>query len=83
MKPGVRSRYFHPVMPILRLSADFRARSLGRRRMGPRLRAVSMRLVTPLLNLLLDIILWLMSERDDRSGIPSPVGRPHPGVRRA
>lgn len=41
------------------------------------------RVVNALVDLLLDIILWLMTDKDDVPTVPAPTGQPQAGGRHA
>ena len=84
MKPGERpSRRAHPGLPIVWLSAGSPAQSPRHGKLKACLRVATKRLGTSLVDLLLDIILWFTTNKDDPPPVPTPTGQRHDGGRHA
>lgn len=84
MKTGKRpSRRPHSRLPIIQLSAGSPARSPRHGNLKACLRAATKRLGTSLVDLILDIILYYMTDKDAAPTVPAPAGRAEAGGRHA
>jgi hypothetical protein len=84
MKTGeIPTRCSNSGLPIVQLSAGSAARSPRHRNMKAFLRAATTRLATLLVDLILDVILWFMTDNDAPSAVLAPIGQPQAGDRHA
>lgn len=77
------SRRAHSGLPIVPLSTGSSARSPSHRNLKACLRVVTKRLGTSLVDLILDIILCFMTDRDAPPAVPAPAGQAEAGGRHA
>jgi hypothetical protein len=77
------SHRFHSGLPIVQLSTDSPTRNPRHENLKACLRAATKRLGTSLLDLLLDVILLFMTDKDDPLAVPAPAGQPQAGGRHA
>jgi hypothetical protein len=71
--PTQRSNYG---LPIGQLSAGSPARSPRHWRLKACLRAATTRLATLFADVILDVILWFMTDKDAPSAVLAPIGQP-------
>ena len=84
MKTGERpSRRAHSELSIVRLSTGSPARSPRRGNMKACLRVAPKRLGTSLVDLILNIILCFMTDKDAPPAVPAPGGQAEAGGRHA
>jgi hypothetical protein len=84
MKTGERpSRRAHSGLPIVRLSTGSPARSPRHGNLKACLRVATKQLGTSLVDLILDIILCYMTDKDAPPAVPAPAGQAEAGGRHA
>src|SRR6478609_1360911 len=70
-------------LPIAQRSAGSPARRPRHGNLKTCLRAATTRLATLLVDVILDVILWFMTDKDAPSAVLAPIGQPQAGDRHA
>jgi hypothetical protein len=78
MKTGKNTSWrFYDADLIARRSTGFRARSPRRSSLKARFCSAATRLANPLVDLLFDVLFWLLREKDDNAGIAGSTSSEH------